>query len=101
MPGCFNNSQEMRINRGRGKGGSPLNGRYWFLFLPSQFIKTWIGKNTEHHDKEGEKELWNDGENMIYFWTVEWDKRRKEEREYGMEAIQEHEGKGKVWWRDC
>lgn len=46
--------------------------------MSSQFIKIWIGENT---DKEGEKdELWNNGENMIYFWTVGWEKRRKEER---------------------
>lgn len=50
----------MRMNEERRKGGSPLNGRYWFSFLPSQFTKTWIDKkNAQDHDKERAKEeLW-------------------------------------------
>lgn len=66
------------MNEGRRKGGSPLNGRYWFSFLPSQFTKTWIDKkNAQDHDKEREKEeLWM-MERTLYI-SGQWEERQGE-----------------------
>lgn len=38
-----------------------------------------------------------------WYISEQWDEKKGERKkgEYEMGATQEHEGKGKVWWRDC